>query len=164
MTVVKIALIGIAGILVGFKGYRQYESSQMTQPYEFNHSVHTIMACVRCHEGAVDGVRATLPPIKTCLKCHATSPRTEPSEIAVWNDAVKRGGFKWNKLTFVPDHVHFSHSRHTKFGKIQCESCHGDMKYATAPPSLPLVRIRMGLCIDCHRERGESDDCVRCHK
>jgi len=164
MTVVKTLLIGIVGLFVGFNGFRQYEASQLVQPYSFNHAAHRVMACVRCHEGAVEGVMATLPPLSTCLKCHSSSPLADQSALTAWAKAVSDRGFQWKKLTSVPDYVYFSHRRHTKMGKIDCKKCHSDMQDLTGPPPLPLIRIQMSLCTDCHSEREVSDDCTRCHK
>jgi hypothetical protein len=38
--------------------------------------------------------------------------------------AIQQGGFSWKKLTSVPQHVFFSHRRHTKFGRLECSVCH----------------------------------------
>lgn len=164
VTAIKTLMIAVIGLTAGFTGFRQYEASQLVQPYEFNHVAHRIMDCTRCHEGAVDGILATLPSMEICLKCHTGSPYSGPSETAVWDDAVSAGGFRWNKLTSVPGHVFFSHRQHTKLKDIPCERCHADMKDMTRPPSLPLMRISMDLCIDCHNDSGATEDCAHCHK
>lgn len=164
MSLVKFLLFAIAGIWLGFTGYRQYEAIELKQPYEFNHAAHRLMKCVLCHEGAVDEIRATLPEMETCLKCHASSPLADYKSVSAWEQAKQQGGFRWKKLTSVPEHVFFSHRRHTKFGKLECVTCHGDVQNFSAPPELPLIRTNMDVCIDCHRERAESEDCARCHK
>ncbi len=164
MASVKILLLAIAGVWLGFTGYRQYEAQQLKQPYAFNHAAHRIMKCVVCHEGAVEEIRATLPQTETCLKCHSSSPLSDSKSVSEWNKAIQQGGFGWKKLTSVPQHVFFSHRRHTKFGKLECFTCHGDVQNFSAPPGLPLIRTDMDVCIDCQRERAESEDCDRCHK
>lgn len=164
MNLWKIILLACAGFILGFNGFRKYEARQVEQPYKFNHAAHRIMACIRCHEGAEDGIKATLPSAETCLNCHKSSPNSDQEEVAAWDASIQKGGFQWKKMTSVPDHVFFSHRRHTKLGKLSCVTCHGDVQDKTVPPSLPLIRIKMDLCIDCHQQRGESDDCARCHK
>lgn len=160
----KTMLIAIAGLWAGYAGFRQYEARQVRQPYAFNHAAHRVMNCSLCHQGAVEDIRASLPEIEICRKCHANSPLTDPKSLTEWDKAVREGGFRWKKLTSVPDHVFFSHRRHTKFGKLKCERCHSDMQNLTAPPELPMIRVTMDLCIDCHEELAESEDCARCHK
>lgn len=163
-TAIKTLLIAVLGLMAGFTGFRRYEASQLVQPYEFSHVAHRIMACTLCHEGAIDGIRATLPSMEICLRCHAGSPYSDPSETAVWDDAVRDGGLLWTKLTSVPEHVFFSHRQHTRLRDIPCERCHADIQDMTKPPSLPLIRISMDLCLDCHNELGVTDDCAHCHK
>ncbi|MGL5892119.1 MAG: cytochrome C, partial [Bacteroidia bacterium] len=42
------------------------------------------------------------------------------------------------------------HQQHVKVGKVECETCHGDVKKMTvAEQQRPLT---MGWCINCHRE------------
>ncbi|RME29394.1 MAG: hypothetical protein D6800_02730 [Candidatus Zixiibacteriota bacterium] len=161
---VKVLVIAVAGLWAGFAGYRQYEAAQLRQPYRFNHAAHRPMACVICHSGARQSMRATLPAISVCLNCHADSPLTDAKSKAAWQAAVQQGGFRWKKLTAVPDYVFFSHQRHTRFGRIPCERCHGDIAHFVAPPSLPLIRVSMSTCVDCHQDRQQTEDCARCHK
>lgn len=160
---VKTLLIAIAGIWIGYAGYRQYETHLLKQPYLFNHAAHRVMNCNLCHEGAVEEIRATLPPLETCLKCHVSSPLSDSKSIAEWDKAIKQGGFAWNKLTSVPPHVFFSHRRHTKFGKFDCATCHGDMQNLSQPAPLPMIRVTMDQCISCHQQQDQSEDCARCH-
>ncbi|MFQ5500623.1 MAG: cytochrome c3 family protein [Candidatus Zixiibacteriota bacterium] len=164
LTAIKTVVIAAAGLWLGFTGFRKYEASQVQQPYEFNHAAHRVMACVRCHVGAIDGVRSTLPSFEICQNCHTGSPKSGEKAEAAWAKAVQDGGFKWKKATSVPDHVFYSHRLHTKSGQIPCESCHAEIGDLTGPPTLPLIRIQMSFCIDCHEERGVTEDCARCHK
>jgi len=161
---VKALVIAAAGLWAGFAGYRRYEARHLHQPYRFNHAVHRPMGCVICHTGARNSIRATLPAVSVCLKCHADSPLTDAKSKAKWSKAVEQGGFRWKKLTSVPDYVFFSHRRHTRFGKIACTRCHGDIAHLISPPSLPLIRVSMGKCLDCHQDREQTEDCAHCHK
>jgi hypothetical protein len=60
--------------------------------------------------------------------------------------------------------VYFSHRRHVGIGKLECGACHGDIAVSQHPPSRALVRITMEFCLDCHRAKGQSLDCVACHR
>jgi hypothetical protein len=59
-----------------------------------------------------------------------------------------------------PDHAKFNHKRHVKAG-VACQECHGQV------PEMEVVErvssMKMGWCIDCHRQRGTSIDCLVCH-
>lgn len=66
----------------------------------------------------------------------------------------------WVKVHVMPDYVHFNHKRHVKAG-VACQECHGQV------PNMQVVErassMKMGWCVDCHRQRGASIDCVTCH-
>lgn len=164
MAPTKILLIALLGCVVGFQGFRRYETWQLKQPYEFNHAAHRVMACDICHTGAIEEIRATLPSIKTCVKCHARSPLLDSESEIQWATAVEANGFEWKKITSVPDHVFFSHRQHTNTGKIECVRCHGNVTDFVTPPPLPEIRISMDECVDCHIENDKTEDCARCHK
>lgn len=160
----KILLIALLGCFVGFQGFRQFETWQLKQPYEFDHGAHRVMACVVCHVGAIEEIRATLPSFETCVKCHASSPLLDPDAEVQWATAVEAGGLEWNKITSVPDHVFFSHRQHTKTGQIECARCHGNVSDLSSPPPLPQIRVSMDECLDCHLQNDQTDDCARCHR
>ena len=66
----------------------------------------------------------------------------------------------WEKVHVMPDYVKFNHKRHVKAG-VACQECHGQV------PQMEVVErqssMKMGWCLDCHRERGASIDCGVCH-
>jgi len=56
---------------------------------------------------------------------------------------------KWVKIHNLPDFVYFNHSQHTAVGKIQCQTCHGEI---TAMDEVhQFAPLNMGWCINCHR-------------
>ena len=57
--------------------------------------------------------------------------------------------------------VHFTHKRHVKAG-VECSTCHGDM--ANMMDMRENIKWTMGKCIDCHKEKQVSVDCLTCHK
>ena len=144
----------------------------IAQPIAFNHAKHASAGCVLCHQGAgrrrlvpgaEAGVRAGIPQADTCTSCHATAPGRGISDAA-WTDIAAGKRIAWLRLTRVPDHVAFSHRRHTGPGQLACASCHGDMAQRTTPPSRVPVRLVMNTCVSCHQREGASEDCNGCHR
>ncbi len=60
------------------------------------------------------------------------------------------GPIPWIRIHNLPDHVYFNHSQHVGVGKVECETCHGQVEeMATLEQYSPLS---MGWCINCHRQ------------
>jgi hypothetical protein len=69
----------------------------------------------------------------------------------------------------LPDHTYFNHAQHVNAGKVECESCHGDVKSMDRIQQVQM--LSMGWCIDCHRktevqftENGYYDKFVTLHE
>jgi hypothetical protein len=161
-------LVTIAVIVLVTVGVvRSMTNGAVTQPIAFNHNLHIDeigLSCTDCHLYAETGVRATIPNREVCSDCH-TEAVTESVEEARLIDYVNSGDpIPWAKVYRVPEHVWFSHRRHTGVAGIACETCHGQVGQRTQPLTRPLVQQTMEWCIDCHEERGASDDCIWCHR
>jgi cytochrome c7-like protein/class III cytochrome C family protein len=131
------------------------------QPIAFPHAKHQAIGCTACHRGAATAVHAGLPEITLCTKCHATAP---PGTAAAWDPAVTRKSVAWIQVTHVPEHVLFSHRRHTTLAGLDCASCHGPMRDRRTPPGVAPVRLVMTTCLSCHRHEGAAEDCAACHR
>jgi hypothetical protein len=138
-------------------------SAPLAQPIAFNHAKHAPIGCVVCHRGAEAGARAGIPQGDVCARCHATAPGRVVSDAA-WSDIAGGKRIAWLRVNRLPDHVHFSHERHTVSGQLACESCHGDMRQRSAPPARAQTRLVMTTCLQCHRREGASEDCAGCHR
>lgn len=142
-------------------------SAEVRQPVAYGHDLHVgrlELACDLCHETAVTGEVAGLPPLSTCAACHQEANGTSPEEKKVV-DAVRDGReIPWARLYELPRHAYFTHRRHVAVARIACERCHGEMRAQARPPPAALVALRMDDCIDCHRERGASRECAACHR
>lgn len=138
----------------------------VTQPIRFNHSKHVEdlgLPCTTCHLYAETGTRATIPNLEVCKMCHST-PLTDSAEEARLVEYIQAGEpIPWRKVYWVPEHVYFSHRRHTSVAEIACETCHGAIGEMSSPVSSPAVKITMDRCISCHRGADASDDCISCH-
>jgi hypothetical protein len=154
---------GFVAVVVAVGWVFAMPPAPMVQPIAFNHATHASAGCVLCHQGAATGVRAGIPQAETCSRCHATAPGRAIS-AAAWTDIAAGKRIAWKRLTRLPDHVAFSHRRHTSAGQLACASCHGDMAQRTAPPSRAPVRLVMDTCLSCHKREGASEDCAGCHR
>lgn len=57
---------------------------------------------------------------------------------------------EWVQIHNLPDHAYFNHQQHVAVGKVECQTCHGDVgKMDVVYQASPLT---MGWCINCHRK------------
>lgn len=140
------------------RGYRP------EQPINFSHVVHVQknkMDCQYCHWSVSKAAYAAIPEVESCMGCHKIV-KTDSPEIKKLKEYYDKGQpVPWVKVHVTPDHVFFNHKRHVKAG-VACHECHGQI------PRMPVVErvssMKMGWCIDCHRQKGTSIDCYTCHK
>ncbi|MBI4230773.1 MAG: cytochrome c3 family protein [Planctomycetes bacterium] len=140
----------------------------VVQPIAFSHRVHVSgeeMECADCHKRVGESPHATFPPVKYCMQCHEEPQGEHPDEPRVREYAQRGQEIPWVRVNRLPGHVYFSHASHVRDAKMECAECHGAMEDAEAPVTLPQIgHLDMGTCMACHRERGASNDCLRCHK
>jgi hypothetical protein len=135
-----------------------------TQPLPFDHKIHRF-SCTVCHSYAKKTDQAGIPGVETCMQCHQREKerKVTPLTDKIREFAAKGGRLKWVKFTSVPDHVHFSHKRHTHFGRVTCKECHGNIEQSTMS-SLVIKVPTTDACKDCHEKRNVSNDCTNCHR
>lgn len=140
---------------------------RIEQPLNFSHAVHDEQdtACLDCHLSAEEGVYATIPGIKTCLLCHEEPQGESEHEPMVREYAEQGEPIPWVQVNHVEGHVYFSHAPHMVLAEMECADCHGEMTSLEEPPGYSQVSwLTMKACMDCHEERGASNDCLLCHK
>jgi len=127
------------------------------QPILFSHKIHAgdnQIDCKYCHTTATESKHAGIPSVDLCMNCHTAvrnGRNTGTEEIAKIYSAIETGKpIKWIKVHNLPDHSYFNHAQHVSAGKVQCESCHGDVK--TMDRIRQVQQLSMGWCIDCHRQ------------
>jgi hypothetical protein len=130
--------------------------------------------CLYCHAGAEKSRYAMIPSPNICMNCHKvidhytgnifhdaggkTIDGTEEIhklyDYVGWDPKTKKytkpgHPIQWVQIHNLPDFVYFNHSQHVKVGKVQCQTCHGNIQdenevyqYAT---------LGMGWCVNCHR-------------
>lgn len=148
--------------------YRTQKGYKPEQPVKFSHKLHAAdneIACEYCHSSVEKSRHAGIPSVNICMNCHkgiSSGPQYKEKEIAkiyaaagfdpktgTYDDS-KQNPLKWIKVHNLPDHVYFNHSQHVVVGRIECTTCHGDVKSMTvAEQKSPLT---MKWCIECHRK------------
>ena len=144
------------------RGYRP------NQPIKFSHVVHVQklkLDCGYCHWTATKSPYAAIPSVETCMTCHS---QVQQTGIEEWDVEIKKlldyyqkgEQIPWVKVHVQPAYVKFNHETHIR-GGVGCHECHGQVG------EMPVVErassMKMGWCIECHRQRGASIDCYSCH-
>ena len=150
-----------------------------------NATVPAVEQCLFCHKTATGlgnpEIEKLLAHAGLALNDQGTPvPSTTPEAIA------------WERVHRVPDHVQFAHEPHIRFFSTQpegvaqavgkarslgvpvsetptgselieasCTICHGAVREME---KVKQVRgLKMGDCVDCHRDNDAPTDCVTCH-
>ncbi len=139
------------------------------QPIDFPHDVHVEkvgIECMFCHRTVDTGASAGIPAVEQCLFCHKDLGREqyilpESEELEKLREHFEsEEPIQWNRVHRLPDHVQFLHEAHINKG-INCSECHGDVGSMEV---VGQVRdLKMGDCVDCHRENNAPTDCLTCH-
>lgn len=134
------------------------------QPIAYTHKVHLAngMECTDCHTAVETGPVASIPGVQLCMTCHQTIAVEKP-EIKKLAGYLERGeDVPWQRVyAYAPSaHVRFDHAPHIRAG-VECAKCHGDMTQQTV--AVRAVDLTMAYCIDCHKQKQASIDCVTCH-
>ena len=124
------------------------------QPIPFSHQHHVRddgIDCRYCHTSVETSAFAGIPPLATCMTCHAIlfndAPPLAPLRAAYAGDAT----LAWNRVHDLPDFVYFDHSIHIAKG-IGCSTCHG--RVDRMPLMRRVVSLDMQWCLGCHRNPG----------
>ena len=140
---------------------------QPQQPIEFPHKIHQSeiigIECTDCHFGASRGPRAGFASVSFCMTCHETAGNPNDPRMQLLRATAQRGeDLPWQRVYgFLEEsHVRFNHAPHIRAG-VECAMCHGDLAQMTVAER--AVDHTMGFCINCHQQRGASNDCLTCH-
>ncbi len=71
-----------------------------------------------------------------------TNPENGDEKIA--------GPIEWVRIHNLPDHVYFNHAQHVSVGKVECQTCHGQIQEMEVVGQ--YSPLSMGWCINCHRQ------------
>ena len=147
-------------------------SSGPDQPIAFPHTTHVQdlgLDCTFCHRNVTKGAAASVPSVSLCMTCHKVIGKDLPEVEKLKGYAERGEPINWVRVHRVPDHAHFVHEAHIRFfsekddvvASATCSICHGDVGSMV---KVKQVRsLKMGDCIDCHRDNGAPTDCTTCH-
>jgi mono/diheme cytochrome c family protein len=180
ITLLTLALFVVAGYFLTqwAIGMGRNKNYQPEQPIYYSHKVHAgtnQINCLYCHNGAFEGKHSNIPSVNICMNCHMAINEYKGKDIfkedgskvngteeinklyaaAGWDPAAKKytntgKPIEWVKIHNLPDHVYFNHSQHTKAGKVQCQTCHGEV--TNMHEVYQFSELSMGWCVNCHRE------------
>lgn len=163
---------------IGLGRQKDYQPEQPIYYSHKVHAGINQISCLYCHGSAWDSKHAAIPAVNICMNCHKAigeytkGPKLydeegneingtaeiaklykaagfDPAKPNNW-DPSKAKPIEWVKIHNLPDHVYFNHSQHVRAGKVQCQSCHGEI---TAMDEVKQVsELSMGWCVNCHRQ------------
>ena len=120
--------------------------------------------------------------------CHAQvkgASELAAAQIKILRDKAEAGEpIDWVRVHRLPDHVQFVHDVHIRFlmanpdkivnasdlapltdGSVNaaqtCSTCHGNV--ATMQKVKQVRALKMGDCVNCHRQQNAPTDCAICH-
>ena len=171
VAVVVLPALGLVGavflVVIALPRYLavQHYPTAPNRPLVFDHRVHVEQAgleCEYCHRTAAQGVTAGYPDVQQCMDCHVVVARGERgTDIEQLRRAwVERRALDWARVHRLPDHSRFPHAAHVRAG-VACETCHGPV--AQMGQVLQVRSLKMGDCVDCHRETAATNQCGACH-
>ena len=170
-------MVGGYFTVMGAIGLGRQQNYEPEQPIFYSHKVHAginQINCLYCHGSAQDSKHANIPSLNVCMNCHMAINEyngeqlytAEGKEIngteqikklysyagfepgKAW-DPSKAKPIAWTKIHSLPDHVYFNHSQHVTVGKVQCQTCHGEITKMDEVKQ--FAELSMGWCINCHR-------------
>lgn len=177
VTLIVIAVLGLGlggfAFDYGVKEVGVQQGYSPDQPIKYDHKLHAgklDIDCQYCHSIAAKSKHASIPSMNVCMNCHkAVSKRDEAGnvnpEIQKIYDAVgwdaenaqylkgaKKKPIKWVRIHNLPDLAYFNHSQHVAVGKVECQTCHGEIQEMEKVAQ--HATLQMGWCVNCHRERN----------
>ncbi len=158
-----IALVIAILALLPAGGPRREEAASV-QPVPFSHKIHAgdnRIGCLMCHAYAEHAPAAGIPSMQRCAGCHRYVDKSKPDIQRVLTAFRTGEPLRWTRVYRLQDFVYFAHAPHVAAG-LACQTCHGEVeKMEVLRQASPLT---MGWCVDCHRARRASTECVLCHK
>lgn len=173
--IVFVAVCSFAATYFISRAEREGVGYAPSQPIAFSHTLHAgtlHIDCKYCHTAVTTSPYAMVPPLSTCMNCHAIARKNRPEIIKLTKYYDEGIAFPWKRVHRVPDYTYFNHSVHINKG-IDCANCHGKVE------DMDIVRqvseFTMGACLDCHRHAPEKlisvpgivkgpDNCWTCHR
>jgi mono/diheme cytochrome c family protein len=145
--------IAVKAVLAGLFSIGVQQGYAPTQPIRFSHKLHAgyhEIDCKYCHTGASRGKSAGIPSANICMNCHNTIRNTSPEIQKIYAAIEKDEPIQWVRVHNLPDLSYFNHSQHVTVGKIECQTCHGQVQEMEVVEQASL--LTMGWCVACRRK------------
>lgn len=155
------ALIG--GLILMYTLPLDLQERTPDQPLAFSHKAHAGdngIHCLYCHRYAPESPRAGIPSVSDCRACHLYIAAEKPEIKKLMTYWERREPIPWARVYRLPDHVYFPHMMHMR-AALACTNCHGDV--AGMDQLTRVSSLKMGWCLDCHKQKQASIDCWICH-
>lgn len=138
------------------------------QPINYSHKTHAgknNIECVYCHTNAEKGAMAGIPSLNVCMNCHKFIAESDADSLSHGIDSLRKymdynsenltyGNNKkpisWIRTHYLADVVHFNHSVHLKYQRMECFDCHG--RIDTMEVVVQVQEFSMNWCLDCHNK------------
>ena len=144
--------------------------------------------CTFCHRTVTSQANAGVPPVAQCAFCHQVIGQESSPDLAILRENAGITGdnpspINWKRVHRMPDHVRFVHEPHIRFltanpgsignaapevagqttvePSLVCSTCHGDV--AAMKQVEQVEPLKMGQCVNCHRDNNAPTDCAVCH-
>lgn len=145
--------------------------------------------CTFCHRTVTTQASAGVPPVGQCAFCHSVIGREDNANLQELRQYAGIVGddpqpIDWKRVHRMPDHVRFVHEPHIRYltsnpsaignptdpsiptmssvePSAVCSTCHGDV--AAMEQVEQVEPLKMGQCVNCHRDNGAPTDCAVCH-
>lgn len=163
---------------IGLQRQKSYQPKQPIFYSHKVHAGINQISCLYCHGNAWESKSAAIPSVNVCMNCHKNineyvkGPKLydedgneidgtaqiaklyeyagfDPKKPNSW-DPSKAKPIAWERIHNLPDHVYFNHSQHVRAGKVQCQTCHGEITAMNEVKQ--FAELSMGWCINCHRQ------------
>jgi cytochrome c551/c552 len=163
---------------IGLQRQKDYQPEQPIFYSHKVHAGINQINCLYCHGNAWESRHAAIPSVNVCMNCHKSineytkGPKLhrengeevngtaeiaklyeyagfDPKNPNAW-DPSKAKPIVWTKIHSLPDHVYFNHSQHVRAGKVQCQTCHGEITGMDEVKQ--FAELSMGWCVNCHRQ------------
>ena len=142
------------------------------------------MDCTFCHRTVTSQANAGIPPVQFCAYCHQVIGGEDSAPLTQVRMAAGIVGdephpIDWKRVHRLPDHVRFVHEPHIRYltqhpeavenstsgvtigAAGVCSTCHGDV--ASMEQVAQVEPLKMGQCVNCHRDNNAPTDCASCH-
>ncbi len=145
------------------------------QPIAFPHPTHVEalgLDCTFCHRTVAEEPAASIPAVGLCMTCHQVVGDGKPEVEKLRAYAASEEPIDWVRVHRVPDHVRFVHEAHIRFftaadpvmyptASAVCSTCHGEVDKMVQVRQ--VESLKMGDCVNCHRDNDAPTDCTTCH-